>query len=110
MNAGKHQRRLSCFTLDGHASESLNSTVLSFHDAEALTTTIRKQHQRRDGVHLPMSLERGVQVDVSNDFSVDDDKRLLFEKLARVVERAAGPEYLRLLYVIEFDAKAAAIA
>ena len=37
-----------------------------------------------------MSLERGVQIDVGDDLSVDDDKRVAFEKLARVVERAAG--------------------
>ena len=57
-----------------------------------------------------MSLERGVQIDVSDDLSVDDDKRLVFEKLARVIERAARAEYHRFFNVMKLHAKAAAIA
>src|SRR5687767_6343887 len=56
-----------------------------------------------------MSLERGVQIDVGDDLSVDDDKRLLFEELACVVECAAGPEDHWFFNIIEFDSEATAI-
>ena len=57
-----------------------------------------------------MSLERGLQIDVSDDLSVDDDKRLVFKECARVVECAAGAEYYRFLNVMKLHPKAAAIA
>ena len=57
-----------------------------------------------------MSFERGVQIDVGNDLSVDDNKRVAVEQRARIVDRAAGAENFRLFNVMQFDAKATAIA
>ena len=57
-----------------------------------------------------MSLERCFQVDISDDLSVDDDKRLVLEELARVVERTAGSEYLGFFNIMKLYAEPAAIA
>jgi len=57
-----------------------------------------------------MRFQRGSQIDVRYDLSIDDDERLAFEKLARVVERSAGPEYHRFFDVVKLDAECTAVA
>src|SRR6185369_12143018 len=56
-----------------------------------------------------MGLDRGIQIDVGDDLSVDDDKRIVLEECARVVERAARAEYHRLFNVIKLHPETAAI-
>ena len=87
-----------------------DSSGFSFNDAEALATSVGQQNECRDCVRLSMSLERGIQIDVSDDLSVDDDKRLVLEERARVVERAARAEYHRLFNVMKLHAETTAIA
>src|SRR5215213_1764255 len=57
-----------------------------------------------------MCLERRRQIDVSDDFAVHDDKRLVLEELARVVERAARAQYLRFFNVMKLHAEPTAVA
>ncbi len=56
-----------------------------------------------------MSLERSIQIDIGDDLSVDDDERLTFEKLSRVIESATRAEDYRLFNVMQLDAEATAI-
>src|ERR1041384_7626775 len=93
MNSGEHQRHRSGATVDRHTAESRNSTRFSFHDTEAFATSIGQQNKRCYCIRLPMSPERRIQIDIGDDLSVDDDKRLAFEEGARVIKRAAGAEY-----------------
>ncbi len=53
-----------------------------------------------------MSLERGAQIDIGDDLSVDDDEGLAFEELARVVECSAGSEDHRFFDVMKLHAEA----
>jgi hypothetical protein len=57
-----------------------------------------------------MSLERGIQIDVGDDLSVDDDKRLTFKEGTRVIEGATRAEYYRFIDVMKLHTKSAAIA
>jgi len=109
VNAREHQRRRSFISLDRHATEAFDTPGLSFHDAKPLTTNIRKQNECRERVHLSMSLDRSLQVDIGNDLPVDDDERLAFKKLSRVIERTARPENYRFFNVMQLDAKTTAI-
>ena len=57
-----------------------------------------------------MRLQRAAKIDVGNNLSVNDDKSLVFEKFARVIQRAAGAEDHRLVNIRQPQAKATAIA
>src|SRR6185369_15343193 len=96
VDTGEHQRRLTATIDNGHATESGDATRFSIYHAEPFTTSVGQKNKCRDRIHLAMRIERGVQIDVSDDLTVDDDERLVFEEGARVVERAAGAEYHRL--------------
>src|SRR5690242_11736362 len=56
-----------------------------------------------------MCVECGIQIDVSDDLSIDDDERLTLEECARVVERTARAEYHPLLDVMKLHTEATAI-
>src|SRR6185369_7516601 len=108
--AGEHQRRFSRAAIDGHTSKTSYAPVLSFHDTKALAATVGQKYECRQRVHASMSFERGAEIDVGDDLAVDDDKGVVFEERARVVECAAGAEYLRLFYVMKLHAEPVASA
>src|SRR5688572_13614716 len=59
---------------------------------------------------LTVRVERCFQIDVGDDLSVDDEKRIAIEELTRVVERATGAEDLRFFNVVQLHSEAAAVA
>src|ERR1700752_3288131 len=57
VNSGEHQRQRFGSAVYRHTAESLYSTSLSFHDAEAFVTSVGKMNECRDCVRVAMSLE-----------------------------------------------------
>src|SRR6185369_7770436 len=110
VDAGEHQRRLTAAVRDGHATEPRDSSGFSLNNTEALTTSVRQKNECRNGVCFAMCLDRGIQIDVSNDLPVDDDKRILLEERARVVERATRAEYHGLLNIMKLHTETTTIA
>src|SRR5215203_2236530 len=93
-----------------HSAKTFNLPVFSFDNTEALASIVGKQNERGQSICVSMSLERCAQIDVSNDLSVDDHKSFAFEKLARVIQRSAGPENYGFFNVMKFDAEPTAVA
>src|SRR4051794_4052578 len=109
VNSREHQRRLTTAVRDRHAAKSRDPTRFCVYNAETLTTGVGQQHECRDRVSFAMCLECGVQIDVSDELSINDDERLVLEERARVVERAARAEYHRLFNVMKLHTEATAI-
>src|SRR5687768_1324893 len=91
-------------------SETRNATVFSFDYAETFTPRIRQQDQSSERIHPAMSFKRSLQIDVGNDLSVHDEKRVAIEELTRVVQRATRSEDLRFFDVVQLNSEAAAVA
>jgi hypothetical protein len=80
VDSGKHQRHLIGSAIDRHATESFDSTVFSFHHTESFAASVGKQNERCECIRLSMSLERGTQINVSDDLSVNDNKSFTFKE------------------------------
>src|ERR1051326_3835875 len=113
LNAGKHQRLLARSGIKlclWHSGEPSDQTVASFDDAEPFALFVLKQHECRQRVSPLVISQRGAQIDICNDLSIDDDEGVVFQEVSRIIHCAAGAEDRRLVNVFQPDAELAAIA
>src|SRR5215212_3530462 len=87
-----------------HSTKSFDSPIFCFNNTEALASIVGQQDERRQSICVSMSLECRAQIDVGNDLAVDDDESFAYEKLARVIQRSAGPENYGFFNIMKFDA------
>src|ERR1041385_5003028 len=111
LNAGEHQRRRAgCHISGWDPGEPGDEAVMSFDDAEPFAVSVLEQHQCRQRVSSLVLSQSSVQINIGNDLSVNYDERVVFQKVLRVIDRAAGAEDDRLMNVFQLDAELAAIA
>src|SRR5215213_767440 len=101
LNPREHQRRVPAAAGLRVAAEAFDEAVAHVHDAVALARGVRAKDERRERSRSPVRFERGREVYVGRELSVDDDEVVRVEERSRVVYRAARAEYLRLFDVVE---------
>src|SRR5262249_23490342 len=106
VNSGEHQRRLRIVARVRsrlrivwlwEAGKFRDAAIFSdFHFAETFPFGIRDEHEGGKRLAIAMSSYRRPEINISDDFAINDNKGLFVELIAHVIQRARSAEDFRL--------------